>query len=93
MPHDHPFGLFVQTDKGPLWRRFFSDVEEARRTGQALANKESIEFFVFSFKDFTEIARFFPYGPKPVATQASPGGLRSPVATRRGRKPQPPSQR
>jgi hypothetical protein len=67
MPNDHQFGLFVEDEKGHLWRGFFDDLEAAKKSGQELANKERLEFFVFNFKDFTEVARVFPARPKPSA--------------------------
>ena len=60
MPHDHQFGLFIQDGKGPLWRGFFTDLDEARQKAERLANEEGAEFFVFNFKNFSEVARFFP---------------------------------
>lgn len=64
MPYDHQFGLFIQDEKGPLWRGFFADLDAAKQTAQELANRENREFFVFNFKNFTEVARSFPPRPK-----------------------------
>lgn len=58
MPHENQFGLFIQGDKGPLYWGFFDDLEAAKKAAQEGADKEGLEFFVFSFKDFTEVARF-----------------------------------
>ena len=60
MPYDHQFGLFIQDEKGPLWRGFFTDLDAARKAAEELARKENSEFFVFNFKNFTEVARSFP---------------------------------
>ena len=60
MPHDHQFGLFIQDDKGPLYRGFYTDLEDAKRKAQELADKEGYEFFIYNFKGFIEIARFYP---------------------------------
>ena len=60
MPYDHQFGLFMQDEKGPLWRGFFTDLEAARKAAEELATREHCEFFVFNFKNFTEVARAFP---------------------------------
>jgi hypothetical protein len=68
MPYDPEFGLFLQEQDGALWRGFFSDLDEAKRAAQRLANEERFEFFVFSLKDFTEVARAFPVGLKPGAS-------------------------
>ena len=64
MPHDHQFGLFVEDEKGHLWRGFFDDLEAAKSSAQELANKEGFEFFVFNFRHFSEVARCFPARPK-----------------------------
>lgn len=60
MPDEPDFGLFIKDEEGPLWRGFFADLDEAKRTAQKLANEEGFEFFVFSLKDSTEVARAFP---------------------------------
>jgi len=60
MPYEPEFGLFVENEEGPLWRGFYADLDEAKRTAQNLANEEGLEFFIFSLKDFTEVARAFP---------------------------------
>ena len=38
MPYDPEFGLFIQDEDGALWRGFFADLDEAKRTAQKLAN-------------------------------------------------------
>jgi len=77
MPYDPEFGLFVQDEDGALWRGFFADLDEAKRTAQKLANEERFEFFVFSLKDFTEVARAFPVGLTSGARVPSVHGARS----------------
>ena len=77
MPYDPEFGLFIQEQDGALWRGFFADLDEAKRTAQKLANEERFEFFVFSLKDFTEVARAFPVGLTPGARVPSVHGARS----------------
>ena len=72
MPNDHQFGLFVDDEKGKMWRGFFDDLEAAKKSGQELANKERLEFFVFNFKDFTEVARCFPARPRRDAGATTP---------------------
>ncbi|MGH9377960.1 MAG: hypothetical protein ACRD1I_04095 [Terriglobia bacterium] len=67
MPHEAQFCLFVQHDKGPLWRGFFNDLDEAKRKAQELADREGFEFFIYNLQSSTEIARFFPSRPKPDA--------------------------
>jgi hypothetical protein len=57
---DGRFELFSQDEKGPLWRASFSDLESAKAKGQALADEEGIEFFVFDLRAGQEVARFFP---------------------------------
>ena len=77
MPHEPEFGLFIQDEEGPLWRGFFADLDEAKRTAQKLANEERFEFFVFSLKDFTEVARAFPVRLQPGASAPSGYGATS----------------
>ncbi len=60
MPYEHLFGLFIQDEEGPLLRDFYTDLDEAKRKAQELATNEGFEFFVFDFKDSSEIARFLP---------------------------------
>jgi hypothetical protein len=64
MPEDHQFGLFVEDGRGPLWRGFYHDLEIAKKKGEELADKEGLEFFIFNFKNFSEIARFSPPASK-----------------------------
>ncbi len=54
------FGLFVQDEDVPLWRACFTDLGAAKIRAQELANEEGFEFFVFNFRDRSEVARFFP---------------------------------
>jgi hypothetical protein len=63
---DGEFAVFAQGDKGPEWRAFFGDLESAKKKAQELASTEGLELFVFSLKDASEVARFFPK-PKPGA--------------------------
>jgi len=58
------FGLFMDDGKGPLWRDFFDNLEEAKRQGQNLASVEDHEFFIFSFEANCEVERFFPASSK-----------------------------
>ena len=60
MPRAHSFGLFMEDKKGPLWRGFFDDLTCAKKAARELAEREGFEFFVFSFKTYTEVARAFP---------------------------------
>jgi len=62
---DDIFGLFRYDDKGIHFREVVADVEEAKRRAQELATAEGFEFFVFSYKECREIARFFPIREKP----------------------------
>jgi hypothetical protein len=58
------FGLFEDTEKGPLWRDFFGDLGEAKLKAKKLADEEGHEFFVYNFITYTEVARFSPTNPK-----------------------------
>jgi hypothetical protein len=60
MALDLQFGLFEAADSRPLWRASFADAQDAKRQAQKLANDEGEAFFVYSFKNVTEIARMFP---------------------------------
>lgn len=56
----HSFGLFMEDEKGPLWRGFFDNLTRAKKAARELAEREGLEFFVFSFQDYTEVTRAFP---------------------------------
>jgi len=57
---EEEFAVFSQDDKGPMWRGFFHDLGSAKARAQQLAIEEGLEFFVFSLRNSTEVARFFP---------------------------------
>ena len=65
MPNDQQFGVFKDDGQGPMWRKSFATLDEARFHAQRFADDEGHEFFVYSFKDYSEIARSFPSGHKP----------------------------
>lgn len=67
------FAVFADTDKGPMWRQFFPDLKCAKTKAQELAIEEGVEFFVFSFMDNSEVARFFP---RPKTPNGCEGALR-----------------
>ena len=54
------FAVFSQDEKGPMWRQCFLDLGSAKARAQELAIQEGLEFFVFSLKNYSEVARFFP---------------------------------
>ena len=54
------FGVYKDDGKGPIWRVSFSDLAEAERNGQKFANDEQVEFFIYCFRTFVEIARIYP---------------------------------
>jgi hypothetical protein len=58
--YDHQFGLFQDGPEGPLWRASFADIDQAKRHAQVYADEEGREFFVYSYKDYSEVARLFP---------------------------------
>ena len=64
--YDQQFGLFEDGEAGPLWRGFFSSLDEAKLHAQALADKEGQAFFIFNLKDSSEVARLYPMNAKPV---------------------------
>jgi hypothetical protein len=54
------YGVFSDDGSGPLWKAFIDDLEDARAKAQRIAVDEGVEVFVFSFYDYSEVARFFP---------------------------------
>jgi hypothetical protein len=62
MIKDLRFGVFQDDNSGPLWRASLGDIEEAKRLAQKLAASDRLEFFVYSFETYSEVARSFPYG-------------------------------
>ena len=46
--------------QGPLWKMFVVDLDTAKLKAQQFAIDERVEFFVYSFRDCSEVARFFP---------------------------------
>ena len=63
------FDVFSQDERGPMWRQCFTDLEGAEIRAQELAIEEGLESFVFSLKNSSEVARFFPR-PKPGTPRA-----------------------
>jgi hypothetical protein len=43
-----------------MWRATIAGLEEAKRLAQKLTDEEGIEFFVFSFRTLSEVARCVP---------------------------------
>jgi hypothetical protein len=60
MPQDHPFALFVEDRKGPLFRGYCDDLREANCKAQELADHEGFPFVVFSFTQARQLGRFEP---------------------------------
>jgi hypothetical protein len=63
------FAIFVAAEHGPLWKAFVENLEQAKIKAQQIAIDEGEEVFIFSFKDASEVAHFFPK-PKPKAPKA-----------------------
>jgi len=55
-----PFAIFREYEKGPLFREFCSDLDEARRKAQEMADQEGLPFIVFSFVQPRQVGRFKP---------------------------------
>ena len=55
------FAVFAEEEGGPIWRADAPGLEEAKRLAQQRADQEGIEFFVFSFRTASEVARFRPH--------------------------------
>ena len=62
---DYPFAIFDDDGIGISWRVSSTDLDEAERQAQKLADAEGCEFFVYSFTHFAEVARAFPAERKP----------------------------
>jgi hypothetical protein len=54
------FGVFQDDGKGPMWRASFADLAEAKREAKELSEREKVDYFVYCFQSFVEIARFRP---------------------------------
>ena len=54
------YGVFKQDPQGPVWRGFFSDLDDAKAAANDLCEKEKAAFFVYCFQKFREVARFKP---------------------------------
>ncbi len=54
------YGVFADGDRGPIWKAFAANAEDAKAKAQQIAIDEGVEVFVFSFEDSSEVARFFP---------------------------------
>lgn len=61
---DHPFALFIQDQKGPLFRGYCDDLQEGSRQAQELADEEGFPFFIFCFRDSKNVATFEPRVPQ-----------------------------
>ena len=57
---DQPFALFVEDEKGPMFREFCSDMGEARRKAQDMADREGFPVLIFSFIETRQVGRFKP---------------------------------
>src|ERR1039457_2742299 len=58
------YSVFIQNDKGPLFRGIFVKLRQAKQKAEKIAKAEGLECFVLSFKTFSEVARFHPPAPK-----------------------------
>jgi hypothetical protein len=54
------YGVFQEDRKGPMWRGFFADLENAKTTAQKLADDDRVVFFIYCFKRYIEVGRFRP---------------------------------
>lgn len=54
------FMLFIQDEKGPMYRAGLNDLAEAKRLGREIAETEKVECFIYSFKEYREVERFYP---------------------------------
>ncbi len=77
VPLEDQFGVFKddkKTHDGPVWRGFFHELATAKLQAQKFADEEDCEFFVFSFVNYSEVARIFPDGRgTPALTRPTPG--------------------
>lgn len=78
------FVLFVEDDRGPLFREYLEDLEEGKRTAQELADREGFPFFIFSLNEARRLCRFEPRLHTSAGTgPARPDFRRPPAKTRR----------
>ena len=56
----HEFALFAQEKQGPIWKGASGDLAKAKEQAQRFADRDGCEYFIFSLRDFTEVARAFP---------------------------------
>jgi hypothetical protein len=59
-----PFAIFVEDEKGPLFREYCADLTEAKRRTEELAELEGFPFIIFSFQQGRQVARVEPK-PRP----------------------------
>lgn len=62
---DRPFALFVEDEKGPLFREFCDNLDEARCKAQEMADREGFPFLIFSFLETRQVGRCKPRSTRP----------------------------
>jgi hypothetical protein len=60
MPSSEKLGLFEDDGKSPICRMLSSDLDEAKKHAQQLADSTGHEFFVFCFTSYVKLVRLFP---------------------------------
>jgi hypothetical protein len=58
------FVLFKRDETGPRWRGAFDEFMAAEQAAREFAGAESGEFFIFSFREYREVAKFPGLKPK-----------------------------
>jgi len=74
------FAVFQDEGRGPSWRASFTEIGEAKRLAQTLADKDNREFFVYNFDNYSEIARSYPTRIEIPVIESSPPQISSQVA-------------
>ena len=54
------YGIFYDGPQGPFFIEFFRELEPAKLMATSICKSEKKEVFVFSFTNYSEVARFRP---------------------------------
>jgi hypothetical protein len=72
MPKLEEFDVFMEDEKGPIWKGYFNNLEHAKRKAQELADREGCPCFVYSVESSKEIARCQPSRRKADRPESGP---------------------
>jgi hypothetical protein len=57
------YWIFIEDDRGPMWKAEFASLDEAKRKAEELSASEGDVVFIYCLNTCREILRFVP--PKP----------------------------